>query len=123
MPVTNRSASAGPIDDTVQARTRFVRAPPTAESATIRRGGNTSGRFRMAEPRAPVTKPSWTEAVSQAAPVGERLHAVCSAGSTAVAENQSVTAENSATDSHASWTTGRWARDVAPPAGSARVRD
>ena len=63
----------------------------------MRRGGSTSGRFSTAEASAPTTKPAWTAAVSQAAPVGESAHAALSAGSTAVAENQSVMASSSPT--------------------------
>ena len=78
-----------------QARRRLASAPATAESQNIRRGGSTSGRFSTADASAPTTKPAWTAAVSQAAPVGESAHAALRAGSTAVAENQSVMASSS----------------------------
>ena len=102
-----RRTSAAAMPCGHQARSRLTSAPATAASANMRRGGSTSGRLSTAEASAPTTKPAWTAAVSQAAPVGESAHAASRAGSTAVAENHSVMASSSPTASSVSWRMGR----------------
>ncbi len=52
--------------------------------------------LRTADPKAPMTNPSWTDIVSQACPDGPRFQVAPRAGTTAEAENQTDMPRNSA---------------------------
>ena len=79
----------------------MTRAPPIAETTKSRRAPTKSGSVRTALTTVPATKPRVTAIESHAwAPID--IHAVRSAGTTAVAENQRDSAPSSARQIHAS---------------------
>ena len=77
-------------------------AAATADTWTSRRADQRSLRVRTAETSAPRTKPSCTEIVSQAVPVGVSCHTRESVGATADALNHGAIAKSSAMASTAS---------------------
>jgi hypothetical protein len=90
MPVRTRRtrAEARPFAKTGM---RAVENAARKEETAIRRGaGMMSERFNRAETRAPITKPAWTDIVSQARPESSRDQACASEATTAEAENQTA---------------------------------
>src|SRR5919204_608573 len=110
-PVTTRSTSAGASESTHSASAAFAAAPSSAPPAMIERGDQTSGRLPSALTSVPAMKPSCTAMTRPALPAAPRPHACCSAGSTAEALNQRLSARSSASE----------ALEVGPADGAAEV--
>jgi hypothetical protein len=100
-PVAKRSgsAAAGPLQ---RVTNPLAVAAPTEAPKKTWRAGMRSGRLVTAETRAPVTNPSCTAMVSQAASVDDSAQIVRSCGGTADAENHVVIDRTMAVASSAS---------------------
>src|SRR6266550_207351 len=95
-PVTKRSRSAGPSASTDSASAALATAPTSALPAMRWRADQMSGRLVRALASVPAMKPSCTAMVRPALPPGPSAHSRWSAGRTAEALNQRLSASSSA---------------------------
>jgi hypothetical protein len=90
IPVRNLIGTAAPRPVAKKAMAAVHAAAPSALAASSFCGATRSASLKIEEVIAPVTNPICTEAVSQTAAVAPMPHSERNAGTTAVAENQTV---------------------------------